>query len=216
MFSSSNRWALSISTLAITVAGTFSSLNAAVVVAPTAACRQGDIVGAAVSTAPATQRNAAQAASNAYSAPDVPLTRFIRQTTAGVSTLEFEGEIAADNFCNLEVDVIANTRNVEEIEEQIPGPAYSSQVPAVVRQRLQRELPNYRITFIERSTRPQPGPRPVPPLSPSRVIYEIEGSCTGTNPIPGPTTGNYCINGQSGEAQISSDGNNFVFAVTQQ
>ena len=216
MFSSSNRWALSISTLAMTVAGTFSSLNAAVVVAPTAACRQGDIVGAGVSTAPATQGNAAQAASNAYSAPDVPLTRFIRQTTAGVSTLEFEGEIAADNFCNLEVDVIAGTRNIEEIEEQIPGSAYSSRVPAVVRQRLQRELPNYSITFIERSTRPQPGPRPVPPLSPSRVVYEIEGRCTGANPIPGPTAGNYCINAQSGEAQISSDGNNFAFAVTQQ
>ncbi|MBW4638773.1 MAG: hypothetical protein KME05_11160 [Gloeocapsa sp. UFS-A4-WI-NPMV-4B04] len=133
--------------------------------------------------------------SNAYSAPDVPLTRFISQTTAGVSTVEFEGEIAADNFCNLEVDVIAGTRNIEEIEEQIPGSAYSSQVPAVVRQRLQRELPNYSITFIERSTRPQPGPRPVPPLTPNRVVYEIEGSCTGTNPIPGPTAGNYCING---------------------
>lgn len=211
MFSKSNRWALSIFTLAITVAGTFSSLNAAVTVAPTATCKQGDTVGSGVGTAPATQRTAAQAASNAYSTPDVPLTRFTRQTTGGVSTLEFEGEIAADSFCNLEVDVIANTRNIEEIEEQITGSAYSSQVPAVVRQRLQRELPNYRITFIEKSTRPLPGSRPVPPLTPNRVIYEIEGTCTGTNPIPGPTPGNYCINGQSGEADISSDGNNFAF-----
>jgi hypothetical protein len=216
MFSKSNRWALSISTVAITVVGTFSSLNAAVTVSPTAGCRQGDIVGAGVSTAPAIQRSAAQAASNAYSTPDVPLTRFTRQTSGGVSTVELEGEIGADNFCNLEVDVIANTRNIEEIEEQIPGSAYSSRVPAAVRQRLQQQLPNYRITFIEKSTRPQPGPRPVPPLTPNRVVYEIEGDCTGTNPIPGPTAGNYCVNGQSGEAQISSDGNNFVFAVTQQ
>lgn len=206
MFSNSNPWALSISTLAITVAGTFSSLNAAVIVSPTAGCRQGDIVGSA-STAPATQRSAAQAASNAYSTPNVPLTRFSRQTSAGVSTVEFEGE---------EVNVIANTRNIEEIEEQIPGSAYFSRVAAAVRQRLQQQLPNYRITFIERSTRPQPEPRPVPPLSPNRVVFEIEGDCTGTNPIPDPTAGNYCVNGQSGEAQISSDCNNFVFTVSQQ
>jgi len=43
MFSSSNRWALSISTLAITVAD-FPALNAAVDVAPTAAVEQGDQV----------------------------------------------------------------------------------------------------------------------------------------------------------------------------
>ncbi len=203
MFSTSrfNRLALSVSTVAFTVVGNFSPLNSAVL--DRAACRRGDIVGASVTSAPATERAAADRAAVAYSNPDVrlnaPPARFERQTSGGVRTVEFANEIAADNFCNLEVDVLAGTNRIEEIEEQLPSLA---QLPAPVRSRLQQELPNYTVTFIEKSTRP--GNRAVPPLQPNTVVYEIEGTCNGINRP-------YCVNGTPGEAQISSNGANFVF-----
>lgn len=204
MFSTSrlNRLALSVSTAALTVVGTFSPLNSAVV--NKAACKQGDVVGASVTQAPATERTAADKAAVAYSNPDVrlnaPPAKFERQTSSsGTKTVEFANEIAADNFCNLEVDVLAGTNKTEEIEEQLPS---FSQLPPAVFNRLKRELPNYTVTFIEKSTRP--GLRPVPPLTPNTVVYEIEGTCNGINQP-------YCTSGTKGEAQISSDGTKFVF-----
>lgn len=203
MFSISrfNRLALSVSTVAFTVVGNFSPLNSAVL--DRAACRQGDVVGTSVTSAPATERTAAQKASVAYFNPDVPLNvppaRFERQTSGTVRTVEFANEIAADNFCNLEVDVLAGTNRIEEIEEQLPS---LGQLPAAVRSRLQQELPNYTVTFVEKSTRP--GNRPVPPLTPNTVVYEIEGTCNGVNQP-------YCASGTRGEAQISSNGASFLF-----
>lgn len=193
-----NRWTLPISIAAIAVTGISPTTSPAV--AQQAQCDPAIPLPAerSASEAPSDVRAAAQRAANAVTEPNARLRRFGTQKNGGVIVYEFVGRQA--NGCLIEVDAIRLNR-IEEIEKKLPSLA---QVPDAVHRRLNRELPNFQITLIEQSTRPQPRPRPIPPLEPSRVFYEIEGTCTSTN-------GPYCQAGQEGEAVIRSDGGTFDF-----
>ncbi len=209
MFSTSNlnRLALSMSTAAITVIGTFSPITSPVVAQQARCVPPTPIGGRPISQAPADVRVAAQTAANAATNPDTKLTVFDTEREDGVTIYEFNGR--QNNGCQLEIDALRPNK-IEEIEKELPVLA---QVPLAVRNRLKQQLPNFKVTFIEQSTRPQPQARPFPPIEPSAVLYELEGTCTATNPIPGPNPGNYCKAGQTGEATISENGTVFEFEV---
>lgn len=193
-----NRWTLPISIAAIAI--TSFSPTTSPVIAQQAQCDSSTPLpaGRSASEAPSDVRAAAQRAANAVTEPNARLRRFGTQTNGGITVYEFVGRQA--NGCLIEVDAIRLNR-IEEIEKELPSLA---QVPEAVHRRLNRELPNFRITLVEQSTRPQPRPRPIPPLEPGRVFYEIEGTCTKANPP-------HCETKQVGEAVIRSDGGTFTF-----
>lgn len=229
MFSAShlNRWALSISTAAITVVGTFSPITISSVAAQTGACVSNadfnsgtrDLTDDITKTettfktlpngddkppqniSSASQDAAQDAALALYPNNSTPNTLFTRyDVDAGV--LEFRGK--QPNGCPLEVDVLQSNR-IEEIEQQIQT---LGQVPAPVRNKLNQELPNTTTIVVEKSTRPNRVVGPNDSLNGDPVFYEIEVSCTGANP-------RYCTKGQFGEATISANGNNFEFELSQ-
>lgn len=229
MFSTSrlNRWALSISTAAVTVVGTFSPITISPVAAQTAPCISNADFNAGTfdirditrtntlnsipnpDKPPANISGASQtAARNAAIAfyptnnPNTLFTRFDRDGT----TFEFRGK--QPNGCQLEVDALQPSNRIEEIEQQIRSSAFNTAVPAPVRNRLNQEIPNRTIVFIEKSIRPNRVVGPNDSLNGDPVFYEIEVNCTGPNPP-------YCAAGQSGEATISANGNNFAFELNQ-
>ncbi len=215
MFSNSNRWVLSISTVAITVVGSFSPLNSPVV-AQTAQCSPRTPQGGSAlpGNVPRDVRVQAQAAANALpNVPNVQLTRFGSEVENGVRIWELNGR-RGDNGCLLEIDAISTSPSsdtsarVEETELQLPIVSQSTlpQLPAAVRNRLRAEgftAARFRVAFIEQSRRFTP-PRPVPPVNQNAIVYEIEGTCTAN-------ISRYCTAGTTGEADISADGTTFVF-----
>lgn len=231
-----NRWVLSISTATITVVGTLSSVTVSPAVAQTTPCISDAVFNTGTfdirditknpdqnlspipnpdpppSTISSLSQNAAQDAGLAFypntNTPNILFSRF--DNDGGV--FEYRGR--QPNGCLLEVDV-ESQGVIQEIEQQIRTSNFSTQVPTAVRNRLNQEIPNRTILFIEKSIRPGEPVGPNESLSGFPVFYEIEVRCTGTNPIPGPTPGNYCVNGQSGEATISANGNNFEFVLNQ-
>lgn len=229
MFSTSrlNRLALSASTVAITVVGSFSPVIFPIAVQAAPACSpQSPLTGLTLpGNVPAAARTQATRAGNSVANPDVPLTRFTRQVSSGVRTIEQTGRQTATatsavpgNGCLLEVDVVVTGTppneqvvGVEEVEEQIAIQNQSTlpTLPAAVRNRLRGEgftAARFQVTFLERSRRYSP-PQNFPSnaaIAPDEIIYEIEGTCTANN-LP------YCTSGQSGEAQISADGTSFLF-----
>lgn len=229
MSSTSNlsRWALSVSTAAITVVGSFSPVIFPVAVQAAPACSpQSPITGLALpNNVPAAARTQAQRAGNSVANPDVTLTNFSRQISAGVRTIEQRGRQTSPlasaipgSGCLLEVDVVVTGTppneqvvGVEEIEEQLAIQNQSTlpTLPAAVRNRLRAEgftAARFRVSFLERSRRYSP-PQNFPSnaaIAPDAIVYEIEGTCTANN-LP------YCSAGQSGEADISADGTSFLF-----
>ncbi len=218
---------MSISTAAITAVGSFSPVIFQVAVQAAPACSpQEPLTGLALpGNVPAAARTQATRAGNSVANPDVPLTRFSRQVSGGVRTIELTGRQTATaasaipgSGCLLEVDVVVtgtppNERvvGVEEIEEQLAIQNQSTlpTLPAAVRNRLRAEgftAARFRVSFLERSRRYSP-PQNFPSnaaIAPDGVVYEIEGTCTANN-LP------YCSAGQDGEAQISADGTTFLF-----
>lgn len=203
MFSNLNfrRYTVSISTVAIALIG-FSNLNSTTVAQSSPKCVPAANINEDTKPLPGnvpnSVRNAAQTAANATTKPSVKLTRFDSETEDGVTIYELAG--VQTNGCKLEVDAIAPNK-IEEIETQI---ATLSQVPAAVRNTLNKRLPasSFRVTFIEKSQRPQP-PKPVPPLTGINVVYEIEGTCTRA--ISGT-----CKAGEELEADINENGTTIV------
>jgi hypothetical protein len=193
-----DRWILPISIAAITIARI--NPTTAPAVAQQVQCDSFTPLpaGKSASEAPSDVQTAAQRAANAVTEPNARLGRFNIHTNNGIAVYEFVGRQA--NGCLIEVDAIRLNR-IEEIEKELPSLA---QVPVAVHTRLDRELPDFQITLIEQSTRPQPRPRPVPPLEPSRVFYEIRGTCASANRP-------YCQAGQAGRAVVRSDGSTFDF-----
>jgi len=204
MFSSFNfsRLAVSISTVAFSVGGTFISVNPQIVAQSAPKCVPAANISEGTQplpgNVPANVRNAAQAAANATTKPTVKLTRFDSEKEDGVTIYELAG--VQSNGCKLEIDAIAPNK-IEEIETEL---ATLNQVPAPVRNTLNKRLPasSFKVTFIERSQRPQP-PKPVPPLSGVNVVYEIEGTCTRA--ISGT-----CKAGEKLEADINENGTTIV------
>ena len=192
-----NRRALSISTAAATVLGTFSFVTPRTVALP--ACTAVPLSGINIQTTPppAAVRIQAQNAANAASDPNVTLSRY-NQPASGSNPRVFEvrgrqNSNAGTNAnpganCLLEADVVVNSSNqpigVEEIEEQL---ASLSVAPLAVRNGLRNRLPeaNFRVTFVELSQRYSP-PEAYPTGSvntgitlrqPDTVRYEIQGTC---------------------------------------
>lgn len=193
-----DRWTLPISIVAMIITGI--SPITAPAVAQQAQCGSPTPLpaGKSASEAPGDVRTAAQRAANAVTEPNARLRRFGTQKKGGITVYEFVGRQA--NGCLIEIDAIRLNR-IEEIEQELPS---SAQVPEAVHRRLNRELPDFQITLIEQSTRPQSRPRPIPPLEPSHIFYEIRGTCTSANQP-------YCQAGQAGRAIVKSDGSVFDF-----
>lgn len=236
MFSASylNRWALSISTVAVTIVGTFSPITVSPVAAQTAPCISNPDINAGTfpirqitptnvlnpipnpASPPATLSSATQnAARNAALAfypnnntPNPLFNRFDRDGTV----LEFRGR--QPNDCQIEFDVFQGSNKIQEIEQQIQTSAFNT-VPASVRTRLNQALPNRTTLLIERSIRPNRVVGPTSSLSGDPVFYEFQVVCTSANPIPGSTAGNYCVRGQLGAVEISSNGDSFLFELNQ-
>ena len=79
----------------------------------------------------------------------------------GTETYEFAGKTA--DGVMIEVDVLADG-TIEEIEQQIDASA----LPAEVKTTLDHNLPSFKPTMVEKSTRPN-----------NAVVYELEGSHEG-------------------------------------
>lgn len=193
-----DRWTLPISIAVMVITGISPKTAPAVTQQAQCSPPTPPPAGKSASEAPGDVRIAAQRAANAVTEPNARLRGFGTHKKGGITVYEFVGRQA--NGCLIEVDAIRLNR-IEEIEKELPSLA---QIPEAVHRRLNRELPDFRITLTEQSTRPQPRPRPVPPLEPSHDFYEIRGTCTSASRP-------YCQAGQVGRAIVRSDGSVFDF-----
>lgn len=155
-----SRWALSISTSAITVIGTFSTITSPSV-AQQSLCPRPELEGSTnFSGVPRNVLNAARGA-----AANAQLKRVEVEREDERTIYEFSG---VQNGCEVEVDVFGSGQ-IEEIERDLPS---LNQVAQPARATLMSRLPGFRATEIEESRRPRLG-------GGFATFYEIEGVSAG-------------------------------------
>ena len=211
MFSNLKRLALPVSVLQVSavtlaVTGAISVTKTSPAVAQTVVC-----IPAGQKVTGSTNQKALTAAKNSLKAFKIPGTIQTFEREANVQ-YEFQGNNDSDSAKDFEVDIIddAADNKTEEVEVLVA----SSKVTSAVKSAFGKLVPvNSRtVLCIEKSIRPQPGPRVLNPSKPGpvAVYFEIAYRCTSkvTYPASAPREeiDRTCQKGEINEADIRSDG----------
>lgn len=211
MFSSLKRLALPVSVLQVSavtlaVTGAISATKTSPAVAQSFVC-----IPAGKKITSSTNQKALSAAKNSLKAFKIPGTiqTFTRESG---EAYEFQGSNDKDSAKEIEVDIVddASDKKTEEVEVLV---AYSS-VPSAVKSAFSKLVPGNSRTVlcIEKSIRPQPGPRVLNTSKPGAVAvyYELAYRCTKkvTYPASAPRDeiDRTCQKGEVNEAVFKSNG----------